>query len=104
MKENGTAYQQPAEYHDIHMPKNVMRGPIIGGLVLAFGFAMVWYIWWLAIASIIGVIVTVIVGSSHDDEEYIIPAAEVKRMSVSRNWLLPWKKRRIIKKSDSNEY
>lgn len=84
MKENGTAYQRPAEYHDIHMPKNVARGPIIGGLVLAFGFAMVWYIWWLAIAAMIGIIATVIIGSSHDDEEYVIPAAEVKRIEDER--------------------
>jgi cytochrome o ubiquinol oxidase subunit 1 len=79
-KEKGTAYQQPSEYYDIRMPKNVIRGPVIGGLVLAFGFAMVWDIWWMAIAGIIGVIITVIAGSANDDEEYVITAAEVKRI------------------------
>jgi len=84
MKESGTAYKQPDEYHDIIMPKNVIRGPVIGGFVLVFGFAMVWDIWWLAIAGILGVITTVIIGSAHDDEEYVIPAAEVKRIEDER--------------------
>lgn len=84
MKKNGTAYKQPDEYHDIIMPKNVIRGPVIGGLVLTFGFAMVWDIWWLAIVGILGVITTVIIGSARDDEEYVIPAAEVKRIEDER--------------------
>ena len=36
---------------DIHMPRNTGAGVILGGLAFVLGFAMVWYIWWLAIAS-----------------------------------------------------
>ncbi len=84
MKENGSAFQQPVAYHDIHMPENVIRGPIIGGLSLAFGFAMVWCIWWLAIVTIVSLIAVVVMGSGNDDEHYIIPAAEVKKIEDKR--------------------
>ena len=78
MKEKGIAYQQPDQYHDIHMPKNTAQGLINGALAFLFGFAMVWYIWWLAMLSALGMLFTVIVRASDDDTEYIIPAAEVR--------------------------
>lgn len=84
MKEKGTAYIQPTEYHDIHMPKNSMFGPVIGGLVLAFSFAMVWYIWWLAIVSMLAIVISLILIGANDNDEYVIPAAEVKRIEDER--------------------
>ena len=36
-------------YQDIEIPKNSPVGVIMGGLSFVFGFAMVWWIWWLAI-------------------------------------------------------
>src|SRR5690606_34222750 len=41
-------------YQDIHMPKNTASGIYISGLLFILGFAMVWHIWWLAIACFIG--------------------------------------------------
>ena len=84
MKEKGTAYQRPKEYHDIHMPKNTPLGIVIGVLTLSFGFAMVWYIWWLAIVSLVAIVATVIKIASNDDVEYVIPAAEVKKIEDER--------------------
>ena len=66
------------------MPKNQPYGVIIGGLALAFGFAMIWYIWWLAAVSLLGIIATVIIAGSNDDDGYIIPASEVKRVEDLR--------------------
>jgi cytochrome o ubiquinol oxidase subunit 1 len=80
MKEKGTAYQKPDRYHDIHMPKNTGAGFINGILAFLFGFAMVWYIWWLAILCALGMLFSVIARASDDDTEYTIPSAEVERI------------------------
>ena len=84
MKEDGTAYRRPEKYYPIVMPKNKPYGPIIGALSIGFGFAMVWHIWWLAVASLIGIIATVIYFGFDDDSVYVIPAEEVKRLEDER--------------------
>ncbi|MEH6546907.1 MAG: cytochrome o ubiquinol oxidase subunit I [Sneathiella sp.] len=84
MKENGTAYVQPDAYEDIEMPNNTSLGIIIGGLGFVIGFAMIWYIWWLAISAFIGVLACLIIRSSMDDTDYIIPAAEVEKIEKAR--------------------
>jgi cytochrome o ubiquinol oxidase subunit 1 len=84
MKEKGVAYRQPDRYHDIQMPKNTPGGLIIGVLAFVFGFAMVWYIWWLAILSALGMLFAVIERASDDNAEYIISAAEVERIENKR--------------------
>jgi len=84
MKEKGTAYTQPDEYHDIHMPKNTGKGFVMGALTFLFGFAMVWYIWWLAFLAALGLLFTLIYRASDDDTDYIIPAAEVERIENQR--------------------
>jgi cytochrome o ubiquinol oxidase subunit 1 len=84
MKEKDIAYRPPDRYHDIHMPKNTGKGFVIGVLAFVFGFAMVWYIWWLAVLSALGMIFTVIVRASDDDTEFVLPAAEVERIENRR--------------------
>jgi len=83
-KEQGTAYQRPTAYTDIHMPKNVPYGVFMGIATFFFGFAMIWYIWWLAALGLIACIVTVIAAASNDDNEYVIPAEEVKKIEDAR--------------------
>lgn len=65
------------EYKDIMMPKNTSVGVIIGGLSLVFGFAIIWHIWWLVLASFIATIVAIIVRTMNDDIEYTISAEEL---------------------------
>ena len=84
MKEKGIAYQRPDHYDPIEMPKNSWHGVAIGLLAFLFGFAMIWYIWWLAIASFLGLIAVVIARASLDDIHEIIPAAEVARIENLR--------------------
>jgi cytochrome o ubiquinol oxidase subunit 1 len=55
MKEKGAAYKRPAAYKEIHMPKNTGAGVIISFFSLVMGFALIWYIWWLAILGAVGV-------------------------------------------------
>jgi cytochrome o ubiquinol oxidase subunit 1 len=84
MKEKGIAYQRPGRYSDIEMPKNAPHGLILGGLAFLFGFAVVWYIWWLAILAALGMLFTVIARSMDDDIHYVIPAADVERIENER--------------------
>jgi cytochrome o ubiquinol oxidase subunit 1 len=85
MKEKGVAYKQPDRYHDIVMPKNSASGVIIGALAFVFGFSAVWYIWWLAILSALGLLFTVIARSVDEYTEYTIPAGEVERIENERH-------------------
>ncbi|MDA8140879.1 MAG: cytochrome o ubiquinol oxidase subunit I [Desulfobacteraceae bacterium] len=84
MKENGAAYRRPEGYTDIHMPKNTGAGFINGALAFVFGFAMIWYIWWLAILCALGILVIMIVRAADDDTHYTVPAAEVARIENQR--------------------
>ncbi len=84
MKEKGVAYRRPDHYTDIQMPKNAPHGLFIGALAFVFGFAMIWYLWWLAILAALGMLFTVIARSMDDDIHYIIPAAEVERIENER--------------------
>ncbi|MEJ2038786.1 MAG: cbb3-type cytochrome c oxidase subunit I, partial [Desulfosarcinaceae bacterium] len=84
MKEKGTAGQRPDRYHDIHMPRNTGAGYIIGALTFIFGFAMIWYIWWMAISAALGILAVIIVRSAGENAEYTIPAAEVEETENQR--------------------
>lgn len=68
------------DYEDIYLPKNTPMGMYIGILSLIFGFAMTWYIYWLAIISLAGIIACIIIRLSGEDEHILITAAEVKKM------------------------
>jgi cytochrome o ubiquinol oxidase subunit 1 len=85
MKKHG--YKRPMDgFHDIHMPRSTSAGVIISALAFLFGFAMVWFIWWLAIASFLGVIVAAIAHTFNYNREYHIHADEVDRFEHSGNW------------------
>jgi cytochrome o ubiquinol oxidase subunit 1 len=53
-------------------------------MAFLLGFALVWYIWWLAIASLVAMVVTVVSRAYADDIHYILPASEVERMEDER--------------------
>ena len=68
----------------MHMPTNRAAGVLLGGLMFVFGFAMTWYIWWLAIASLVGSIIVFIASSFTKKVDYYVPAAEVERIENER--------------------
>ncbi|MDR0806607.1 MAG: cytochrome o ubiquinol oxidase subunit I [Enterobacteriaceae bacterium] len=80
MKQDGTAYQRPASYEPIHMPKNTGVGVIIAAFSVVFGFAMVWEIWWMALVGFIGIAVTYIAYTFNDDTEYFVPVDEIEKI------------------------
>ncbi len=77
-KQQNTVVPKQTNYHNILMPKNTPLGFIIGMCSLAFGFGMVWHIWWMVILSFIAVIATLIKRTSEDDLYYYIPADEIE--------------------------
>jgi len=84
MKERGVAYRRLARYEDIYLPKGSAFGVIVGALAFAFGFAMVWHIWWAAIASACVIAAAVIVRSSQDETEYCLAAEFVRKIEDQR--------------------
>lgn len=76
----GQAPEQQTEYEDIHLPINTPMPFYIGIFTLLFGFAMTWYITWLAIMSFIAIVVCLIIRLSGKDQFEILTAAQVKKM------------------------
>ncbi len=79
-KARGEQISPPADYADIHMPRNTAVGFVISGFLTAFGFAMVWHIWWLAIAGALGAVASFVWRAFDRDVDYMVPAAEVRRI------------------------
>ncbi|QWT19494.1 cytochrome o ubiquinol oxidase subunit I [Bacillus sp. NP157] len=76
MKEHG--YTRPTTgFQPVHMPKNTGVGVIVAALCTVLGFAMVWYMWWLAAASFAGVVLVSIVHSFNYHRDFTLTAAEV---------------------------
>jgi len=67
------------EYEDIVLPKNSGLSVAIAFCAFLVGFGMIWYMWWLAILGVVGVIVSLIVRGMNDEPEYIITAKEVEK-------------------------
>ncbi|MGL4273023.1 MAG: cbb3-type cytochrome c oxidase subunit I, partial [Pseudomonas paracarnis] len=84
-KEDGTAYQKPKHYEPIHMPNNTATGVVMGALLTVFGFAMIWHIWWLAIASLVGTIGYFIIHAARDDQGYMVPVETIERIEAEQH-------------------
>ena len=86
MKNRG--YARPLTgFKPIHMPKNTGTGAIIGGLSIVFGFAMIWYIWWLAALSFAAIFVVSIVHTFNYNRDFYIPVDAVVRAENQRTAL-----------------
>ncbi|HSX44648.1 MAG TPA: cbb3-type cytochrome c oxidase subunit I [Candidatus Saccharimonadales bacterium] len=72
-------------YEDIHIPKHTAAGIYIAGFAFLAGFAFVWEIVWLAVASIIGIIIVFVIRAFNEDIEYTVSAAEVRQLEEARH-------------------
>ncbi|MGS0622527.1 cytochrome o ubiquinol oxidase subunit I [Ralstonia sp. VS2407] len=87
MKQYG--YRRPQEgFKPIHMPKGTAAGIVLAGLSTVCGFALIWHIWWLAIASFAATIVSAIIHTFNYKRDYYIPAEDVVRTEASRTQLM----------------
>ncbi|MGA0598546.1 cytochrome o ubiquinol oxidase subunit I [Enterovirga sp. CN4-39] len=83
MKQRG--YDRPmGGYRPIHMPKNTAAGIVLAGFSTVLGFALVWYIWWLAALSCIALLATAILHTFNYNRDTTIPVEEVLRFEKQR--------------------
>jgi cytochrome o ubiquinol oxidase subunit I len=75
---HSTSIMPKPEYEDIYLPINTPEALFIGIFALAFGFALTWHIYWLALISFIAILGCVIFRLSRHDEHMLIPAEDVK--------------------------
>ena len=68
------------EYKPIGMPRNSPTGFVCAFFASVMGFALIWHIWWMVIAALIGAYATFVVFAWRDHDEYEIPADEVARL------------------------
>jgi cytochrome o ubiquinol oxidase subunit 1 len=67
-------------YEDILLPKNSGASVFIAGFAFMIGFGIIWHIWWLAVTSLLGLVVTMVVRASNPEPEYILTADEVEKI------------------------
>ena len=67
-------------YTDIELPRNTPTGFICAFFATFMGFALIWHIWWIVAASVLGAYTTFVVFAWRDRVEYVIPADVVARL------------------------
>ncbi len=87
MKQHG--YKRPLQgFQAIHMPLNTGSGVVLSVLSLVWGFAMIWHMWPLAIASFAAIVIGAIIHTFNYKRDYHIPANEVIVAENARTELL----------------
>ncbi|CAN7366442.1 MULTISPECIES: cytochrome o ubiquinol oxidase subunit I [unclassified Devosia] len=81
--------QRPTkDFMEIHMPRNTGTGVVLAGLSVVLGFALIWYMWWLAILSFVALIGAAIIHTFNYDRDYYIPVEAVADVENERTRLL----------------
>jgi cytochrome o ubiquinol oxidase subunit I len=83
MKQRGVE-MRASVYRPIHLPRNTGTGIVMAALLGLAAFAMVWHIWWLAIAGAAAAMVALIRHAFDDDRDYYVEAEEVRRTESLR--------------------
>jgi len=84
MKERG--YQRPEKgFIPIHMPSGTPAGMVLAALSVICGFALIWYIWWLAAASFVALVGYAIAHTFNYKRDYYIPAETVAATESERS-------------------
>jgi cytochrome o ubiquinol oxidase subunit I len=83
IKERAIETQEPGEarpYESIEMPRNSPTGFVTAFFATVTGFALIWHIWWLAVAGLVAAYAVFVWFAWRDVEHYEIPAEEVARI------------------------
>jgi cytochrome o ubiquinol oxidase subunit 1 len=68
------------EYRDIEIPRNSATGFVCAFFATMMGFALIWHIWWMVAAGVIGAFATFVVFAWRDHDEDVVSAREVARI------------------------
>ncbi|MGC2140833.1 MAG: cytochrome o ubiquinol oxidase subunit I [Methylovirgula sp.] len=79
MKRRGVAHRLFSTYRPIHMPQNTGTGIIVSAFAAVLGFALIWHIWWLAVASFAAAIAVAITHSFNENRDYTVSSDDVAR-------------------------
>ena len=79
MKRRGVAHRPFSTYRPIHMPHNTGTGIIVSAFAAVLGFALIWHIWWLAVASFAAAIAVAITHSFNENRDYTVSSDDVAR-------------------------
>jgi len=71
-------------FADIHMPRSTWAGVVLAGLATAIGFALIWQVWWAAIAGFAVLVATAIFHTFNYDRSYHIHAAHIAEVEDKR--------------------
>jgi cytochrome o ubiquinol oxidase subunit 1 len=83
MKKHG--YTRPLEgFKPIHMPRNTGAGVVLAALSTILGFAMIWYMWWLAILSFAGLLAVAIGHTFNYRRDFYFPVDHVVQAESER--------------------
>jgi cytochrome o ubiquinol oxidase subunit I len=78
-----TATSTSARYSSIIMPKNTPIPMFIAASSILAGFGLIWHIYWVVPIGVAGIIGSVVIRSSDEQTEYILPAAKVRKLEVA---------------------
>ncbi len=73
------------KYQSFMMPKNTAMGIYVSVFIFLAGFGFVWHIIWLIIFGILGAIACFIIRSFEEHNEYIVSAAEIKKLDEAEH-------------------
>ena len=83
-KRTGTAKGPAPAYRAIALPRNTAAGLIIGAMAFAFGFAMVWHIWWLAAVAAAAILAVIVLRVFDRRGPLVLTAEQVAAMEAAR--------------------
>jgi cytochrome o ubiquinol oxidase subunit 1 len=72
------------KYEPIEMPLNTPVGVICAFFASVTGFAVIWYIWWLAILGLLGSFIAMVWYAWRDEHEHVIPVEVVRANARER--------------------
>lgn len=81
-KQRKTHPHNKLHYETIHMPKNTPIGLYLGALSFIFGFAIIWYMFWLAALSFVAMIVCLIVRLYDKEPDYNVSVKEIEKIEA----------------------
>jgi cytochrome o ubiquinol oxidase subunit I len=79
-KQQGLAVGPPApatSYVPLHLPRSNPTGVFLAFFAVMLGFALIWHIWWMAIAGMLGALFVGLRQAWRTDTEYEVSAEEV---------------------------
>jgi cytochrome o ubiquinol oxidase subunit 1 len=83
MKAKGV--QRPTTgFRDIYMPQGTWAGITLAGLSTLCGFALIWQVWWLAIAAFVAIVGTAIAHTFNYNRTFYIKADRVEAVENAR--------------------